>query len=63
MQKYCWRSREPQPLCRRLNEIARLASVAENSFTGIETIPNDTVSVAIDRAVMPSSDPFTPSRA
>jgi len=26
--------------------------VAEKSFTGIETIPNETVSVAIDRAAM-----------
>src|SRR5256885_13676363 len=32
--------------------MARLASVAEKSFTGIETIPNETVSVAIDRAAM-----------
>src|SRR4029077_3118779 len=51
-QMYCCLSRDPQVLCSRLNEIARLASVAEKSFTGIETIPNETVSVAIDRAAM-----------
>jgi hypothetical protein len=28
-QKYCWRRREPQALWSRLNDIARLASVAE----------------------------------
>jgi hypothetical protein len=49
---YCCLSRDPQALCSRLNEMARLASVAEKSFTGIETIPNETVSVAIDRAAM-----------
>src|SRR5207302_11236818 len=51
-QMYCCLSRDPQVLCSRLNEMARLASVAEKSFTGIETIPNETVSVAIDRAAM-----------
>jgi hypothetical protein len=35
-----------------LNEICRLASVAEYSFTGMETRPNETVSEAIDRAAM-----------
>src|SRR6267378_3732239 len=46
-QMYCCFNRDPQVLCRRLNEMARLASVAEKSFTGIETIPNETVSEAI----------------
>src|SRR6266513_1182934 len=59
-QMYCCLSRDPQALCSRLNEMARLASVAEKSFTGIETIPNETVSVAIDRAAMPASQPVSP---
>src|ERR1044071_539420 len=65
-QMYCCLSRDPQVLCSRLNEIARLASVAEKSFTGIETIPNETVSVAIDRAGMLASahvPPFQGVRA
>src|SRR5882762_2768132 len=61
-QMYCCLSRDPQALCSRLNEIARLASVAEKSFTGIETIPNETVSVAIDRAAMPASQPVSPCK-
>ena len=48
MQKYCCFRREPQVLCSRLNEIARLASVAEYSLTGMETSPNEMVSDAID---------------
>src|SRR5712691_11077359 len=59
-QMYCCLSRDPQALCSRLNEIARLASVAEKSFTGIETSPNETVSVAIDRAAMPASELVPP---
>src|SRR5437870_853218 len=59
-QMYCCLSRDPQDLCSRLKEIARLASVAEKSFTGIETIPNETVSVAIDRAAIPASQPVSP---
>src|SRR6267154_193120 len=59
-QMYCCLSRDPQVLCSRLNEMARLASVAEKSFTGIETIPNETVSVAIDRAAMPASELVPP---
>src|SRR5882757_1941313 len=55
-QMYCCFNRDPQVLCSRLNEMARLASVAEKSFTGIETIPNETVSVAIDRAAMLTSE-------
>src|SRR5258708_29016556 len=51
-QKYCCLSREPQVLCSRLNEMARLASVAEKSLTGMDTSPNDTVNVAIDRAAI-----------
>src|SRR5467141_4219632 len=65
-QMYCCFNRDPQALCRRLNEMARLGSVAEKSFTGIETIPNETVSVAIDRAAMPASElvpPFQGVRA
>jgi hypothetical protein len=56
-QMYCCFSRDPQLLCRRLNEIERLASVAEYSFTGIETNPNEMLSDAIDRAAMLSPDP------
>ena len=52
MQKYCCFKREPQVLWRRLNEIARLASVAEKSLTGMETNPNETVNDAMDRAAM-----------
>src|SRR5258706_68303 len=65
-QMYCCFNRDPQVLCSRLNEMARLASVAEKSFTGIETIPNETVSVAIDRAAMLASElvpPFQGVRA
>src|SRR6185295_4351586 len=51
-QKYCCRSREPQVLCSRLKEIALLASVAEKSFTGIDTSPNEIVKLAIDRAAI-----------
>jgi hypothetical protein len=35
-----------------LKEMVLLASVAENRRTGIETSPNETVSVAIERAAM-----------
>src|SRR5207249_4012914 len=52
MQMYCCFRRDPQALCSRLKEIARLASVAEKSFTGIDTSPNETVNDAIDRAAM-----------
>jgi hypothetical protein len=38
-----------------LKEIARLASVAENSFTGMDTSPKEIVSDAIDRAAMSAS--------
>src|SRR5687768_3732493 len=51
-QKYCCFRREPQALCSRLKEIARLASVAEKSFTGMDTIPKDRVNDAIDLAAM-----------
>src|SRR5262245_9628955 len=51
-QRYCCLSRDPHPLCRRLNEMAWLASVAEKSFTGIETSPEDTVRDAIERGAM-----------
>src|SRR6267154_1894382 len=59
-QMYCCFKRDPQVLFSRLNEMARLASVAEKSFTGIDTIPNETVSVAIDRAAMPASELVPP---
>src|SRR6266851_2491561 len=59
-QMYCCFNRDPQVLCSRLNEMARLASVAAKSFTRIETIPNETVSVAIDRAAMPASELVPP---
>jgi hypothetical protein len=49
---YCCFNREPQVLWRRLNEIERLASVAEYSFTGMDTNPNQMLSVPIDRAAM-----------
>jgi hypothetical protein len=39
-----------------LNEIARLASVAEKSLTGMDTSPNETVNDAIDRAAIRASD-------
>src|SRR2546423_9729594 len=51
-QKYCCFTREPQVLCSRLKEMARLASVAEKSLTGMDTSPNDTVKDAIDRAAI-----------
>src|SRR5919197_3084427 len=57
MQKYCCRRREPHALCSRLKEIARLASVAVKSFTGIDTSPKDTVKDAIDRAATRTSLP------
>src|SRR5437868_8817043 len=50
--RYCCLSLEPQVLWSRLNEIARLASVAEYSFTGLDTSPNETVNDAMDRAAM-----------
>src|SRR5450432_3276221 len=52
MQMYCCFRREPQSLCSRLNEIARLASVAEYSFTGMDTSPKETVNDAIDLAAI-----------
>ncbi len=58
-QRYCCLSREPQSLCNMLNEIALLASVAENIFAGIDTNPNAMVRDPIDRAAMPSSDLLT----
>src|SRR5262249_54855176 len=51
-QRYCCLSRDPHPLWSMLNEIAWLDSVAEKSFTGIETSPNETVRVAMDRGAM-----------
>src|SRR3979411_1777742 len=59
-QMYCCLSRDPQVLCSRLNEMARLASGAEKSFTGIETIPNETVRVAIDRGAMSAREMVPP---
>src|SRR6266571_1800569 len=61
-QRYCCLSRDPSALCKRLKEIAWLASVAEKSFTGIETSPKETVSDAMARgAMLPSG--FPSSRA
>src|SRR6185503_7405786 len=51
-QMYCCLTREPQALCSMLKEIARLASVAEKSLTGMETSPKETVRDAIERAAM-----------
>src|SRR4051812_10641827 len=51
-QKYCCRRREPQALCSRLKEIARLDSVAEKSLTGIDTSPNEILKEPIDRAAI-----------
>src|SRR5437879_10949659 len=63
MQMYCCFKRDPQALCSRLKEIARLASVAEKSFTGIDTSPNETVNDAIDRAAMLGLLSRQPSRS
>ncbi len=52
MQMYCCFRREPHALCSMLNEIDLLASVAEKSLTGIETNPNETVKLAMDRAAI-----------
>jgi hypothetical protein len=49
---YCCLSREWHVLWRRLNEMAWLASVAEKSFTGIDTSPKETVSDAMERGAM-----------
>jgi hypothetical protein len=38
-----------------LKEMARLDSVAEKSFTGMDTRPKETVRVAIERAAMRAS--------
>src|SRR5688572_27395113 len=57
-QKYCWRRRDPHALCSRLKEMARLASVAEKSLTGMETSPNEMVNEAIERAAMLSPERF-----
>src|SRR5918993_4554907 len=51
-QMYCCFRREPQPLCSMLKWICLDASVAEKSFTGIETRPNATVKLAMERAAM-----------
>src|SRR5688572_13760262 len=50
--RYCCFRREPQPLCSMLKEMALDDSVAEKSFTGIETNPKETVSEAMERAAM-----------
>src|SRR5258706_9702962 len=50
--RYCCFRREPQPLCSRLKEMALLASVAEKSFTGMETSPKEIVNDAMERAAM-----------
>jgi len=58
MQKYCWRKRDPHVLCSRLNEMCWLASVAEYSFTGIATNPNEIVKLPIDLAAIAVSPPL-----
>src|SRR5215510_12940673 len=52
MHRYCCFRREPQVLCSRLKEMALDASVAEKSFTGMDTRPNEMVNEAMDRAAM-----------
>src|SRR5678816_2246530 len=54
-QMYCWRSREPQSLWSMLKETLVADSAAEYSLTGIETMPNETVAVAIARGAIMSS--------
>src|SRR5688572_7156435 len=49
MQTYCCFRREPQPLCSMLKEIEFWDWVAVNSFTGIATSPNETVSEPMER--------------
>src|SRR5437762_13671740 len=61
--RYCCLRREPHPLCRRLKEMACPASVAEKSFTGMETSPNETVSDARARGAMLSSGRSVSGRA
>src|ERR1700722_7712957 len=51
-QIYCCLRREPSFLCSRLKWIEPELRVAEYSFTGIATSPNDTVSDAIDLAAI-----------
>src|SRR5437763_10842241 len=58
-QTYCCFSREPQVLCRRLKEMALPAWVAEKSFTGIATSPNDTVRDPMERAAAITSPDLT----
>src|SRR5215471_13035498 len=54
-QMYCCLSRVLHFLCSRLNETPADAWVAANSFTGIETRPNETVAPAIALAMMCAS--------
>jgi hypothetical protein len=43
-----------------LNEIVLLASVAEKSFTGMETSPNEMLNEPIDRAAILASRSLQP---
>src|SRR5215471_10744761 len=54
-QMYCCLSRVLHFLCSRLNETPADAWVAANSFTGIETRPNETVAPAIALAMVYAS--------
>src|SRR5438067_13843767 len=54
-QMYCCLSREPQPACSRLNEMPACGDVAAYSLTGMETMPNVTVTDANARAAMDAS--------
>src|SRR5216684_3563757 len=49
-QMYCCLSRPLHLECSRLNEIAAWLCVAEKSFTGMETRPNEIVPEAMERA-------------
>ncbi len=53
--RYCCFRRDPSALCSMLKEMARLDSVAENNFTGIDTSPKETVSDPIERAAIGTS--------
>src|SRR3954466_6448483 len=54
-QMYCCLSRVLHFLCSRLKDTLADAWVAANSFTGIDTSPNDTVAPAIALAMMCAS--------
>jgi hypothetical protein len=49
---YCCFTREPQALCRVLKCTWTEDSAVAYIFTGMETIPNETIAVPIGRALM-----------